>query len=111
MTSLYQFIGGDEATEIIKDGFLNQTAPQSLKPILIDLLTEIGDPLAGNLSMQVTTANMIGQPTFIIPTEAKATQYVGQTVGYLLQWMMKDWLSSGFSSVAVEGNLIAIVED
>ena len=114
MTSLYQFIGEDEGTYIVNNGFLNQTGPRSLKPILIDLLTDFGpgDPLAGNLSTQITTPSIIGQPTFLIPTEAQATQLVGQTVGYLLQWMMKEWSnSSGFSSVAVGGNLIAVVEE
>ena len=111
MTTVYQFIGGDEGVGLLKNGFLAQGAPRSVKPILINMLNEIGDPIAGNLTTQITSPNAIGQPTFIIPTETLAPQVVGQTVGYLLQWMMKDWLGGGFTALAVMGNLISIVED
>ncbi len=111
MTSLYQFIEGGQGVPLVQNGFLGQPAPRSAKPILIDILNEIGDPIARNLTTLVTSPTAIGQPTFIIPTEFMAPQIVGQTVGYLLQWMMKNWTDGGFTALAVEGNLISILSD
>ena len=112
MTSLYQYLGEDEGVLLVNNGFLNQTAPRSVKPILLDILNEIEDPIAGNLTtiMNSTTPKIIGQPTWVIPSEALAPEVVGQTVGYLLQWMMKDWTGGGFTALATEGNLIALVD-
>ena len=111
MTSVYQYIGGDDGASVVKNEFLGQEGPRSAKPILIDILNSLGDPIATNLTTLVTSPGAIGQPTFIIPTETVSPQIVGQTVGYLLQWVMKDWASGGFTTLAAGGNLIEILSN
>ena len=94
------------------NGFLAQRGtPRSVKPILIDILNLIGDPVAGNLTTLITKPNVLGLPDFVVPTEQVAPQFVGTTVGALLHWVMTDWAGGGFSTLAVEGNLITIIED
>lgn len=109
MTTLYQFLEGDEGAPLIDSGFLNQTAPRSAKTILVDILNEIGDPVATQITTIIGSPVPIKQGSFIIPTQAQAQHIVGQTVGYLLQWMMTDWVDGGFSALAIEGNLISIL--
>lgn len=111
MTTLYQFLEGDQGFPLIDAGFLNQTAPRSAKTILIDILNELGDPVATQMTTIIGSPVTIKQGTFVIPTEAQAQQIVGQTVGYLLQWVMTDWIDGGFTALAVEGNLISILAD
>lgn len=111
MTTLYQFLGDDEGLSLVQSGFLNQTSPRSAKTILINILSELGDPIATQLTTLVGSPVTIGQKSFVIPTEAQAQAIVGQTVGYLLQWIMTDWLGGGFTALAVEGNLISLIED
>lgn len=111
MTTVYQFLEGDEGGPLVDSGFLNQTVPRSAKPILINILNEFGDPIATQLTTIIASSIPIKQQTFIIPTEAQAQQIVGQTVGYLLQWLMTDWIDGGFTSLAAEGNLISILGD
>ncbi|CAD6593028.1 MAG: hypothetical protein ASARMPREDX12_006664 [Alectoria sarmentosa] len=111
MTTLYQFLEGDQGFPLIDADFLNQTAPRSAKTILIDILNELGDPVATQMTTIIGSPVPIKQGTFVIPTEAQAQQIVGQTVGYLLQWIMTDWIDGGFSALAVEGNLISIIAD
>lgn len=111
MTDLYQYLEGDEGTPTISSEFLGQSAPRSAKPILVDILNEIGDPVATNLTTFITSPATIGQSTFLIPTQALAPQIVGQTVGYLLQWVMKNWASNAFTALATDGNLILILGD
>ena len=113
MTSLYQLIEGDEGVSLVKNGFLGQPSPRSAKPILVDILNGIGDPVAANLTTVInslTSPREIGQPTLIIPTETLAPQIVGQTVGYLLQWAMKNYTDGAFTALAVDGNLISILD-
>ena len=114
MTSLYQALETDKGSLIVKNGFLNQTTgPRIVMPILIDILNVITDPIAGNLTMllQPKTPQIIGQGSWIIPTEDQAPLIVGQTIGYLLQWMMKEWRGGGFTALNAEGNLIEILVD
>lgn len=112
MTTLYQFLGDpDEGLLLVQNGFFNQTAPRSAKTILINILSELGDPIAIQLTTLIGSPVTIGQKTFVIPTEAQAQSIVGQTVGYLLQWIMTNWLGGGFTALAVEGNLISLIED
>lgn len=111
MTTLYQYLEGDEGLGLIDSGFLNQTSPRSAKTILIDILNDIGDPVASQITMIIGSPVPIKQGSFIIPTEAQAQQIVGQTVGYLLQWIMTDWIDGGFTTLAIEGNLISILGD
>ena len=113
MTSLYQVLEQDQGIGIAHNGFLNQTVPRIVLPILKDILDVITDPIAGNLSMllQPTTPKTIGQGSWIIETEAQAPQIVGQTIGYLLQWMMKAWSGGGFTALNAGGNLIDLLVD
>lgn len=111
MTTLYQFLEGDQGLSLINTGFLNQTAPRSAKTILVNILDEIGDPVATQLTTIIGSPVPIKQGSFIIPTQAQAQQIVGQTVGNLLQWLMTDWLEGGFTALAIEGNLISILGD
>lgn len=111
MTTLYQFIESEPGASYVKNGFLAQGAPRSTKPIIVDLLNYFGDTIAVGLTKLITTPGAIGQPNFVIPTTFVAPQVVGQTVGYLLQHIMKDWRSGNFTSLAVDGNLIAILAD
>lgn len=111
MTTLYQFFEGDEGSSLVVAGFLNQTAPRSAKPILINLLNELGDPVATQLSTIIASSVPLGRGSSIIATEAQAQQIVGQTVGVLLQWLMTDWIDGGFTTLAIQGNLISILED
>lgn len=111
MTTLYQFLEGDQGLSLINTGFLNQTAPRSAKTILVNILDEIGDPVATQLTTIIGSPVPIKQGSFIIPTQAQAQQIVGQTVGNLLQWLMTDWLDGGFTALAIEGNLISILGD
>lgn len=111
MTTLYQFLEGDEGGPLIDADFLNQTAPRSAKTTLINILNEIGDPVAIEITTIIGSPVPIKQGTFIIPTEAQAQQIVGETVGFLLQSIMTDWVDGGFSTLAVEGNLISILDD
>ena len=113
MTSLYQLFGSERGAAAARSEFLFQEGPPySTRPILKDILDILGDPVALNLSAIVSspifTPSEIGQPSFLIPTESLAPQIVGQTVGYLLQWMMKEW-SGAFTSLAADGNLIEIL--
>ena len=110
MTTLYQFLEGDEGYPLIDAGFLNQTVPRSAKTILINILNEIGDPVATQITTIIGSPVPIGQGTFIVPTETQAQRIVGETVGFLLQWIMTDWVDGGFSTLAIEGNLISILE-
>lgn len=111
MTTLYQFLEGEEGLALIDSGFLNQTAPRSAKTILIDILNEIGDPVANQITTIIGSPVPIKQGSFVIPTQAQAQTIVSQTVGYLLQWIMTDWVDAGFSSLAIGGNLILILAD
>lgn len=111
MTTLYQFLEDEEGLSLVQAAFLNQTAPRSAKTVLINILNELGDPVASQLTTLIGSPVTIGQKTFLIPTEAQAQAIVGQTVGYLLQWMMTDWVDGGFTALAVEGNLISLIED
>ena len=111
MTSLYQFLEGDEGSPLIDNGFLNQTAPRSAKTILNNILNDLGDPVATQLTTIIPSPVTLKQGSFIIPTQAQAQQIVGQTVGYLLQWMMTDWVDGGFAALGVDGNLISILGD
>lgn len=113
MTSLYQALSEEQGLAIVKDGFFNQTVPRIVLPILKDILDVITDPIAGNLTALLTpkTPQVIGQGSWIIPTEQLAPQIVGQTVGYLLQWMMKDWTAGGFLALNKGGNLIDLLVD
>ena len=111
MTTLYQFLGDDEGIQLVQAAFLNQTAPRSAKTILVNILNELEDPVATQLTTQIKSPVPIGQKSFLIPTETQAPAIVGQTVGYLLQWMMTDWVDGGFTALAVQGNLISLVED
>lgn len=111
MTTLYQFLEGDQGLSLINTGFLNQTAPRSAKTILVNILDEIGDPVATQLTTIIGSPVPIKQGSFIIPTQAQAQQIVGQTVGNLLQWLMTDWSDGGFTALAIEGNLISILGD
>ena len=113
MTSLYQALEEDQGIEIAQNGFLNQTVPRIVLPILKDILSVITDSIAGNLSLliQPTTPKIIGQGSWIIPTEAQAPQITGQTIGYLLQWMMKSWTGGGFTALNTGGNLIDLLVD
>ena len=113
MTSLYQALETDKGSLIVKNGFSNQTVPRTAMPILEDILNVITDPIAGNLTMllQPKTPQIIGQGSWIIPTEDQASQIVGETIGYLLQWMMKEWRGGGFTALNAEGNLIDILVD
>lgn len=111
MTTLYQFIEVEPGVSYAKNEFLAQGAPRSAKPIIVDLLNYFGDTIALDLAKLITTPGAIGQPTFVIPTEFVAPQVVGQTVGYLLQHIMKDWRSGNFTALGTDGNLIAILAD
>ena len=111
MTTLYQFLGEDEGLPLVQNAFLNQTSPRSAKTILTSILSELGDPIAIQLITLIGSPVTIGQNSFVVPTEAQAQSIVGQTVGYLLQWIMTDWLGGGFTALAVEGNLISLIED
>lgn len=111
MTTLYQFLGSDEGLSLVETNFLNQTVPRSAKPILINILNDIGDPIATQLTTLIGSPITIGQSSFLIPTEAQAQAMVGQTVGYLLQWIMTDWRDGGFTALAIDGNLISLVEE
>ena len=111
MTELYQLLTDQSSFTTISDGFLGQSAPRSAKPILIDSLNEIGDPVATVLATLITSPGKIGQSSFIIPTQAQAQPIIGQTVGYLLQWMMTQWADGGFAALANNGSLIATLGD
>ena len=113
MTSLYQVLGQEQGISIVADSFFNQTPPRTVMPILKDILDVITDPIAGNLTMllQPKTPQIIGQGSWIIPTEGQALRIVGQTIGYLLQWMMKEWTGGGFTALNAEGNLIDLLVD
>lgn len=111
MTTLYQFLEGDEGSALVSSGFLNQTAPRSAKTILINILNDIGDPVATQITTIIGSPVTIKQGTFVIPTQAQAQQIVSETVGFLLQWLMTDWVDGGFSALATEGNLISILAD
>ena len=114
MTSLYQFLEGDEGLdliEVISPDLHNQTVPGSAKPILIEILNEIGDPVAQNLTVIVGSSVPFKQGSFLIPNQSQAQRIIGQAVGYLLQWLMTDWIDGGFTALAVEGNLISILGD
>ena len=111
MTTLYQFLGDDEGLSLVQTGFFNQTSPRSAKTILINILNELGDPIAIQLTTLIGSPVTIGQQSFVIPTEAQAQPIVEQTVGYLLQWIMTNWLGGGFTALAIEGNLISLIED
>ena len=111
MTSLYQVLTTEQGIQVVNSGFLNQPTPRTVLPILKDLLKVITDPIAGNLSMLLSpkTPQIIGQRSWIIPTEEQAPQIVGQTIGYLLQWMMKEWAGGGFAALNAGGNLIDLL--
>lgn len=113
MTSLYQVLEEEQGLEVVKNGFFNQTVPRIVMPILQDILDVITDPIAANLSKLIrpNTPQIIGQGSWIIPTEAQAPQIVGQTIGYLLQWMMKAWSGGGFTALNAGGNLIDLLVD
>ena len=115
MTTLYQFIEGETGAAIAENEWSAQPGPPyGIRPILIAILNLLADPVALNLSAIVASPQVseIGYPSvhLSIPTPKLAPQRVGQTVGYLLQWMMKEW-SGGFTSMATDGNLISILSD
>ena len=111
MTELYQTLTDQSSFAEISDAFLSQSAPRSSKPILMTFLNEIGDPVATELATLITSPSKIGQSSFIIPTQAQAQPIVGQTVGFMLQWMMTQWADGGFAAVANNGSLIASLGD
>lgn len=110
MTSLYQFVTSEDSNETVNTEFQAQPAPRNTKKILINILNEIGDPLAGNLTIILRSTLDIGQKSYVIPTQAQAQTIIGQTVGYLLQWLMTNWIDGGYTGIAVMGNLIDILE-
>ena len=111
MTSLYEALSEDKAISIVKDGFNNQKEPRTVEPILKDLLKIVTDPIASNLSLliQPNTAQLIGQGSWVIPSVELAVEIVGQTISYLLRWMMKEWTAGGFRALNAEGNLIGLL--
>lgn len=109
MTTLYQYLTGDEGVSLVNSEFFAQSAPRSAKTILINILNQLADPIATQLTTIITSPVTIGQGSFVIPTQAQAQRIVGQTVGYLLQWLMTDWVDGGFSALAIQGNLISAV--
>ena len=113
MTSLNDALREDRALSIVRNGFFNQPVPRTVGPILKDLLKVVTDPIAGNLSLLIVpdTPVIIGQRSWAIPTEQVAPGIVGQTIGYLLQWMMKEFTAGGFTALNAEGNIIEILVD
>ena len=111
MTELYQLVTGQSGLEAVVNGFLGQTVPRSSKPILMGILNEIGDPVSTVLATLITTHDKIGQSSFGISVPAQAQPIVGQTVGFLLQWMMTQWADGGFAALANNGSLIASLDD
>ena len=112
MTSLYESLSEDKAIKIVKDGFNNQKAPRTVEPILKDLLKVVTDPIASNLSLliQPNTPQLIRQPSWVIPSVELAVGIVGQTIAYLLRWMMKEWTAGGFRALNAEGNIIDLLD-
>ena len=96
---------------MVSDNFFGQPAPRSSKAMLVTFLNEFDDPVSTNLATRITSPGAIGQSSFVIPTQAQAQQIVGQTVGYLLQWLMRDWADGGFAALANNGSLIASLGD
>ena len=111
MTTLYQYLEGDEGLSLVDAIFLNQTGPISAKTILINILNDLGDPVATQLKIITESSVPIKQGGLIVPTLDQAQHIVGQTVGILLQWLMTDWIDGGFTALAIEGNLISLVVD
>lgn len=113
MTSLYQVLETEQGIQLAVNGFLNQTVPRDALPILKDILEAITDPIASNLSTLITpqTPRIIGQKSWDIPVTGQVTSIVGQTIGYLLQWMMTDWTAGGFTTLTTGGNLIDLLVD
>ncbi len=111
MTTLYQYLTGDEGLSLIDAVYLNQTGPISAKTILVSILNELGDPVATQLTTITESPVPIKQGSLIVPTQDQAQQIVGQTVGILLQWLMTDWIDGGFTTLAVAGNLISLLVD
>ena len=111
MTELYQSITDQDSFTTISDAFLGQSAPRSSKTILISVLNEIDDPVATEMTTLITSPGQIGQSSFIIPTQAQAQPITGQTVGFMLQWMMTQWADGGFAALANNGSLIASLGD
>ena len=111
MTQLYQSITDSSSFTTISDAFLGQSAPRSSKAILISVLNEIDDPVATEMANLIISPVKIGQSSFIIPTQAQAQAITGQTVGFMLQWMMTQWADGGFAALANNGSLIASLGD
>ena len=111
MTELYQSITDESSFTAVSDAFLGQSAPRSSKTILIGFLNEIDDPVATEMANLITSPGKIGQSSFIIPTQAQAQPITGQTVGFMLQWMMTQWADGGFAALANNGSLIASLGD
>ena len=113
MTSLYQVLETEQGIQVAVNGFLNQTVPRDALPILKDILEDIPDPIAGNLSTLITpkTPQIIGQKSWDIAVTGQVTSIVGQTIGYLLQWMMTNWTAGGFATLTTGGNLIDLLVD